>query len=299
MQSYDALTKNASEAFAVAAASGCRIFLHWCTDCYISMQDAHAANLLRGGDYVWVLSDGCGDAVSRPELWGAAQAAMIGTLCLTPASPPGAGRTALLNQWAAAGRTDAPSGYALYAHDAVLLAAHALAGTPSALSQPFGLLANQSCVPDSDAAHTAAAPWAHGAAVADAMRAVSFVGATSGSGTVALSDELERAAASYSLYNFQSDLDTITTNDGRYRMIAYVGVTGATAAPTTTLQITAPVMWSADEAINSKTPSDIYSRKVRPAAPPPPSKLMPCRVLHAKATATCRLPSRDRRLAPR
>ena len=89
---------------------------------------------------------------------------------------------------------------------------------------------DQSCVPDSDAAHTAAAPWVHGAAVADAMRAVSFVGATSGSGTVEISDELERATASYSLYNFQSDLDTITTNDGRYRMIAYVGVTGPTAA---------------------------------------------------------------------
>ena len=72
----------------------------------------------------------------------------------------------------------------------MLLAAHAIAGVPAAIPQPFQLSASQSCVPDSD--DTAAEAWAHGTAVVNAMRAASFVGATSGADVVELSDELDQ-----------------------------------------------------------------------------------------------------------
>ena len=270
MEGYDAESKDASAAITRAKASGCRIFLHWCVECHLSMGYAHNASVLDGGNYVWILSDGCGDAIAAPDVWAhrggtsSYQAAMVGTLCLNPSAPPGAGRAELLNRWTAAGRTDTPSPYSVYAHDAMLLAAHAVAAVPASIPQPFRLFDNQSCVPDADEA-SAPSAWAYGSDVADAMKATSFVGATSGSGVVSFYDSLERANVSYSLYNFQSNIETISNDDGRYQMVAKVNIEyGADPSqPTAIVDPIAPVMWSANEKFGSKVPSDTLPRKVK------------------------------------
>jgi len=272
-QSYDASSQNAQAAVQALKTAGCRVIIHWCLNCATVMNQANDAGLLKGGDFVWLLSDGCDKAVNNAGYWGKAEAAMVGSFCLLPAAPPGPGKTAFLQSWSDAGRTNNPSIFSLFMHDAVLLAAHAVveaaSETVNVLTSPFALAAGESCILDSDDT-TARVPWPYGEMVSSAMAQVSFVGATSGINLVQLTSELERTSTMFALQNFQSDVGTLNNNDGVYRIIANIdvgtnGATGTSTAANKDVFVTAlaPIMWSAMEGFRAQIPSDTMPRTLQ------------------------------------
>ena len=184
LQSYDSATRNASRALSALSTSGCRVIVNWCggsssSDCRESMRQARDASLVRGGDYVWILSDACENGVGDEAAYFAGMnSSLIGTICVVPspgyADTPTPARQALLDAWTPPGTS--PPIYALFLYDAVMAAAHALNATPAAVANPLALGVGGKCVPD---ASSAVAAWAHGDAVRDALRSVSFDGVTS------------------------------------------------------------------------------------------------------------------------
>ena len=131
--------------------------------------------------YAWILSDGC----TGTSGWDSAlRAAAIGTLCIAPASARwGPGRAAFMQErssYVSGGDPALDSVYAAFAYDAILAAATAVAiANPST---PFVINSTTCCLANSTA--EARPSWAEGTAVMNALSGLSFVGATSGSGTV-------------------------------------------------------------------------------------------------------------------
>ena len=278
-QSYDSDSQNAKAALQALSSAGCRVIIHWCLDCATVMNQANDAGMLQGGDFVWLLSDGCDQAVNNLGYWGNAEAAMIGTLCLVPGVPLGSGKSTFLKSWSDAGKNTDPSIFSLFIHDAVLLAAHSIVEASSSstnvLTSPFTLAAGDSCISDSDDT-TAKVPWPYGETVSLAMTKVSFLGATSGINPFKLTTELERPSAIFSLHNFQSDIGTLNNNDGIYRSIVNINVGindagGSSTGSSTGTKINknvlvtpiAPTMWSAAEGFSSQVPSDTMPRTLK------------------------------------
>ena len=270
-QSYDAGSQNAKAAVQALKTAGCRVIIHWCLNCATVMNQANDAGLLKGGDFIWLLSDGCDKAVNNAGYWGNAEAAMIGSFCLLSSAPPGPGKTAFLQSWSDAGKTNNPSIFSLFMHDAILLAAHSVVQAASdnvnVLTSPFALAAGDGCILDSDDT-SARVPWPYGEMVSSAMAQVTFVGATSGINLVQLTSELERTSTKFALHNFQSDVGTLNNNDGVYRSIANIdvsttGATGTGANKDVFVIPLAPVMWSATEGFRAQIPSDTLPRTLQ------------------------------------
>lgn len=273
LQSYDATSKNATRALQTLAESGCRIFLNWCggtsaTDCRDVMGQASDAGLLRGGDFVWLLSDGCENGIGyEPTMYAGFGDSLVGTLCLVPspndngAATRTAARQALLDSWPASHGSSPPI-YASFLYDGVLAAARALHAAPAAaLANPFSLGAAGACVPDMAAP---AAPWEHGDAVRAALATLSFDGATAAaSRPVALTPNLERQHSTYSLHNLQH-WPGVGSSVGTFQVVGAVHVTRSTAsAPATAaVSMSAAVQWSATDGPYAPVPSDVLPREV-------------------------------------
>lgn len=296
LQSYDSATRNASRALSALSISGCRVIVNWCggsssTDCRESMRQARDASLVRGGDYVWILSDACENAVGDEAAYFAGMnSSLIGTICVVPSpgypETPRPARQALLDAWTPAGTS--PPIYALFLYDAVVAAAHALNATPAAVASPLTLGAGGKCVPDASAA---VAAWAHGDAVREALRSVSFDGVTSPvSEPLAFSTtHLERLSTTYSLYNLQG-WPGVGASVGAFQRVGSVSITGAGSdSISAAVEMTAAVQWSASDGPNAPVPSDSLPRAVRVyTALAAPWATLETEAKDSRCTATCR-----------
>ena len=212
LQSYDSATRNASRALSALSTSGCRVIVNWCggsssSDCRESMRQARDASLVRGGDYVWILSDACENGVGDEAAYFAGMnSSLIGTICVVPspgyADTPTPARQALLDAWTPPGTS--PPIYALFLYDAVMAAAHALNATPAAVANPLALGVGGKCAGCVGGGRRVGA-WRRGA------RRPSFGQLRRRDLTVSeplafSTTSLERLSTTYALYNLQGCL---------------------------------------------------------------------------------------------
>jgi ABC-type branched-subunit amino acid transport system substrate-binding protein len=235
---YPDATRNASAALKLATTARCRIFVGWCggahsDDCEVLMKHADDAGLVQGGDYVWMLSDGCQALLQRRN---ALQSSgfnpsfgdrLVGTLCVAPNANTAASaiRADLDSDWAAARTADnspAPGPFSHFMFDAVLAAAHGLNAVAAAQTDPFTLAATDDCVPSLDAATAA---WPHGPAISEALENVSFVGVT---GNVSfVPNTLERAMVSYGVHQLHPGFENLSSKVYETKFVEIGQVDGA------------------------------------------------------------------------
>ena len=280
-EGFAAATSNATAAVTDAAAAGCRVFVMWCIECGKAMQSVRDAGYVSGGEYLWLMSEGCGTSESFDDsVHPGLLHALIGSLCLAPATPPGAGRAAFLQRWDTAANGQ-PSVTALYAYDAVLAAAHALGAAPAAAAAPPLAVdaTGDACLPAP--ARTQGA-WGSGAALRDALGGAAFQGATGGGADVALSASYERTTAAFTVTNVQSHrLDSGTFWEVGDVNVSESGGGGGGGRLTTRLAFHSTLQWGA--APGTPPPNDALLASVRVVIVISP----PFNMIHPACADTC------------
>ena len=227
VQGYDGDSMNMTNIVSNIKEKACRINILWCLDCFEALHSLEEENVVEGGTYTWIMSDGCSSSMAMSNYDNDFRKQLIGTFCLGIYVPPSPFKEEFDNRWRAKGYDDLhgnPSPYSYAAFDAILTAIHAIAKNNNSFGEPFLLnkTREESCLANPfDNDEEGMVTYSYGKYIKESIPSLEFEGVTSGQYKVNFDDSLERKGASYYLWNMQSH----GSMDGMFFPVALINFT--------------------------------------------------------------------------